>query len=142
LNTPSFKVYTYVNLESQARITLTAGMMKIAGAKIPPEINFQPSLRQVTLNSCQSSIPIDGLSTALVAPALQKKMFGSTMKNERGGGFDRSGVTSPRERCANQGGCPDGAPSRRAPGSGGTASAGVPRAPKALSSRTAEASGP
>ena len=76
LNTPSFKVYTYVNLESQARISLTAGMMRLVGAKIPPTINFQPSLRQVTLNSCQSSIPIDGLSTALVAPALQKKMFG------------------------------------------------------------------
>jgi hypothetical protein len=76
LNTPSFKVYTYVNLESQARISLTAGMMKLAGAKIPPEINFQPSLRQVTANSCLSSIPIDGLSTALVAPALQKRMFG------------------------------------------------------------------
>ncbi|HZL54454.1 MAG TPA: substrate-binding domain-containing protein [Solirubrobacteraceae bacterium] len=76
LKTPSFKVYTYVNLESQARISLTAGMMKLVGATIPPEINFQPSLRQVTLNSCQSSIPIDGLSTALVAPALQKRMFG------------------------------------------------------------------
>jgi ribose transport system substrate-binding protein len=76
INTPSFKVYTYVNLESQARIDLTAGMMKLAGATIPPVINFQPSLRQVTLSSCQSNIPIDGLSTALVAPALQEKMFG------------------------------------------------------------------
>jgi hypothetical protein len=76
LHTPSLKIYTYVNLESQARISLTAGMMKIAGATIPPEINFQPSLRKVTANSCLSTIPIDGLSTALVAPALQKKMFG------------------------------------------------------------------
>jgi hypothetical protein len=76
LNIPSFKLYTYVNLESQARISLTAGMMKLAGAKIPPEINFQPSMRQVTSSSSLSSIPIDGLSTALVAPALQKRMFG------------------------------------------------------------------
>ncbi len=76
LKTPSLKVFTYVNLESQARIGLTAGMMKAQGATIPPEINFNVSLRQVTDASCLSTYPLDGLSTALIAPALQNRMFG------------------------------------------------------------------
>jgi hypothetical protein len=51
-------------------------MMKLAGAPVPAQVIYNPSLVQVTKNSCRADLPANGSPTALVSPALQKRMFG------------------------------------------------------------------
>jgi ribose transport system substrate-binding protein len=76
INDPKFKVWTFVALFFQGRTALTAGMMKLAGAPIPPEVIYNPSLVRVTKSSCRADLPANGSPTALVSPKLQKRMFG------------------------------------------------------------------
>jgi ABC-type sugar transport system substrate-binding protein len=74
-NNPNFKLWTFVGLFFQGRTALTAGMMKLKGAPVPPQIIFRPHLIPVTKNSCRSDIPANGSPTALISPALQRKMY-------------------------------------------------------------------
>jgi ribose transport system substrate-binding protein len=76
LNNPKFKVWTFVALFFQGRTALTAGMMKLAGAPIPAEVIYNPSLVQVKKNSCRADLPANGSPTALISAKLQKRMFG------------------------------------------------------------------
>jgi ABC-type sugar transport system substrate-binding protein len=76
LNNPSFKVWTFVALFFQGRTALTAGMMKLAGAPVPSEVIYNPSLVQVKKTSCRADLPANGSPTALVSASLQKRMFG------------------------------------------------------------------
>ena len=46
LKNPKLKVYYYTAGNSQIRVALTADMMKLAGAKIPPTIVFPIQLQQ------------------------------------------------------------------------------------------------
>jgi ABC-type sugar transport system substrate-binding protein len=73
---PNFKVWTFVALFFQGRTALTAGMIKLAGAPVPAQVIYNPSLVQVTKKSCRADLPANGSPTALVSPALQKRMFG------------------------------------------------------------------
>ena len=45
LNNPKLKVYYYTAGNSQIRVALTAAMMKLKGAKIPPQIVFPIDLQ-------------------------------------------------------------------------------------------------
>jgi hypothetical protein len=76
LNNPNFKVWTFVALFFQGRTALTAGMMKLAGAPVPSEVIYNPSLVQVKKTSCRADLPANGSPTALVSAKLQKRMFG------------------------------------------------------------------
>lgn len=76
IGNPDFKVWTYSALFTQGRIALTAGMMSLQDAPIPPEIIFQPSLRRVDEDSCRDDIPVNGSPSALVPAELQSRMFG------------------------------------------------------------------
>jgi ribose transport system substrate-binding protein len=76
LNNPNFKAYTFVALFFQGRTALTAGMMKLAGAPVPPQVIYNPSLIPVTKNACRADLPANGSPTALISPKLQKRMFG------------------------------------------------------------------
>ena len=76
LNNPAFKVYTFVGLFFQGRVSLTAGMMQLRGASIPPAIIFNPTVTQISTSTCRADIPASGSPTALIPAGLQKKMFG------------------------------------------------------------------
>jgi hypothetical protein len=76
LNNPKFKVYTFVGLFFQGRVSLTAGMMKLQGATIPPAITFNPTVSQITTKTCRPNIPANGSPTALIGASMQRQMFG------------------------------------------------------------------
>lgn len=73
---PNFKLWAQSALFTQGRVALTAGMMKKAGAPIPPELIFAPALKQVNASSCRTDIPANGSPSATVPAELQKRMFG------------------------------------------------------------------
>ena len=58
LNNPNLKVFYYTAGNSQIRVALTAGMMKLKGAKIPPQIVFPIQLQdQSKRDSCVKGYP-------------------------------------------------------------------------------------
>ena len=75
VNNSNFKVWTFVALFFQGRTALTAGMMKLAGAPVPPEIIFNPHLVPVTAKSCRADLPANGSPTALISASLQRRMY-------------------------------------------------------------------
>ena len=76
LNNPKFKAFTSVGTLFQGTTALTAVMMKLAGAPVPAEVIYNPSMVPVTTKDCSPRIPAQGSPTLLVSPALQKRMFG------------------------------------------------------------------
>jgi ABC-type sugar transport system substrate-binding protein len=74
-NNPNFKLWTFVAAASEARMDLTAGMMKRAGAPIPPGIVTQAALKRVDESSCRADLAATAPPSALVPQALQEKMF-------------------------------------------------------------------
>ena len=72
---PNFVIHHYVALFTQGRIGLTAAMMKLQGAEVPPELIFQAELKTVDENSCRTDIPDDGSPSTLISGELQSKMY-------------------------------------------------------------------
>jgi ABC-type sugar transport system substrate-binding protein len=76
LNNPNLKVYYYTAGNSQIRVALTADMMKLKGAKIPPTIVFPIQLQNMaTRNTCVAGYPPSGSATSLVPVGLLHRMY-------------------------------------------------------------------
>ena len=61
LNNPKLKVYYYTAGNSQIRVALTAAMMKLKGAKIPPKIVFPIELQNQAKRTVREGIPAGGI---------------------------------------------------------------------------------
>jgi ribose transport system substrate-binding protein len=72
---PDFKLWTFVAAASEARMDLTAGMMKKAGAPVPSGIVTQAALKRVDESSCRADLAATAPPSALVPHELQEKMF-------------------------------------------------------------------
>ena len=76
LRNPRLKVYYYTAGNSQIRVAFTAAMMKLRGAKIPPQIVFPIALQnQAKRDSCVRGYPQEASATSLVPLALLKRMY-------------------------------------------------------------------
>ena len=76
LRNPKLKVFYYTAGNSQIRVALTAGMMKLKGAKIPPTIVFPIQLQdQTKRDSCVKGYPQEASATSLVPLSLLKRMY-------------------------------------------------------------------
>jgi ribose transport system substrate-binding protein len=76
LKNPNLKVYYYTGGNSQIRVALTAAMMKLKGAKIPPRIVFPIQLQNEARRSqCVKGYPQEASATSLVPLSLIKRMY-------------------------------------------------------------------
>ena len=76
LKNPRLKVYYYTGGNSQIRVALTAGMMKLKGAKIPPRIVFPIQLQNEAVRTqCVKGYPMEASATSLVPLSLIKRMY-------------------------------------------------------------------
>jgi ribose transport system substrate-binding protein len=76
LHNPKLKVYYYTAGNSQIRVALTAAMMKLKGAKIPPEIIFPIQLQnQAKRDECVPGYPQEASATSLVPLSLLHRMY-------------------------------------------------------------------
>jgi len=76
LNDPKLKIYYYSAGNAQIRIALTADMMKLAGAKIPPTIVFPIQLQQQSKRDmCLKGYPAEASGTSLIPLSLLHQMY-------------------------------------------------------------------
>jgi ribose transport system substrate-binding protein len=76
LHNPKLKVYYYTAGNSQIRVALTAGMMKLKGAKIPPKIVFPIQLQnEAKRTECVKGYPKEASATSLVPLKLLHRMY-------------------------------------------------------------------
>jgi ribose transport system substrate-binding protein len=76
LKNPNLKVWYYTAGNSQIRVALTAAMMKLKGAKIPPQIVFPIALQSQTVrDSCVKGYPSESSATSLVPLSLLHRMY-------------------------------------------------------------------
>jgi ribose transport system substrate-binding protein len=76
LNNPNLKIYYYSAGNAQIRVALTADMMKLAGAKIPPEIVFPIQLQQQSKRDmCLKGYPATASGTSLIPLSLLHQMY-------------------------------------------------------------------
>ncbi len=76
LKDPKLKVFYYTAGNSQIREALTADMMKLAGAKIPPEIVLPIQLQnQARRSMCTKGYPDTASPTSLIPLSLLKQMY-------------------------------------------------------------------
>jgi ribose transport system substrate-binding protein len=76
LKNPRLKVYYYTGGNSQIRVALTAAMMKLKGAKIPPTIVFPIQLQnEAKRTQCVKGYPEEASATSLVPLSLMKRMY-------------------------------------------------------------------
>jgi len=76
LHNPKLKVYYYTAGNSQIRVAFTAAMMKLKGAKIPPQIVFPIQLQnQAKRDSCVKGYPQEASATSLVPLSLLHRMY-------------------------------------------------------------------
>jgi ABC-type sugar transport system substrate-binding protein len=76
LKNPNLKVWYYTGGNSQIRVALTAGMMKLQGAKIPPQIVFPIQLQdEAKRTQCVRGYPQEASATSLVPLKLIKRMY-------------------------------------------------------------------
>jgi ribose transport system substrate-binding protein len=76
LNNPKLEMYYTSSFNSHIRVALTAGMMKLKGAKIPPQIVFPIELQnQRVRDSCVKGYPMEASATSLIPLSLLKKMY-------------------------------------------------------------------
>jgi len=72
------KIWYYTSGNSQIRVALTADMMQLKGAKIPPTIIFPIKLqRQSKRSMCIKGYPLQASPTSLIPLSLLKKMYPS-----------------------------------------------------------------
>lgn len=78
LKDPKLQVYYYTGAIEQIRLALTADMMKLAGAKIPPTIVFPIQLQnQAKRSMCVKGYPISTSATSLIPLSLLHQMYPS-----------------------------------------------------------------
>jgi len=76
LNDPKLEMYYTSSFNSHIRVALTAGMMKLKGAKIPPKIVFPIEMQnQRVRDSCVKGYPEEASATSLIPLSLLKKMY-------------------------------------------------------------------
>ena len=76
LKDPKLQIYYYTAGNPQIRTALTADMMKLQGAKIPPEIVYPIQLQQQTKRSmCLKGYPATASGTSLIPLTLLHKMY-------------------------------------------------------------------
>jgi len=76
LKDPKLKIYYYSAGNAQIRVALTADMMKLQGAKIPPTIVFPIQLQQQSKRSmCLKGYPPTASGTSLIPLSLLHKMY-------------------------------------------------------------------
>ncbi len=76
LKNPKLKIWYYTSGNSQIRVALTADMMQLKGAKIPPTIIFPIKLQQQSKRSmCIKGYPQQASPTTLIPLSLLKKMY-------------------------------------------------------------------
>jgi ABC-type sugar transport system substrate-binding protein len=76
LDNPRLKIFYYTSGNSQIRVALTAAMMKLKGAKIPPRIVFPIQLQNENVRSqCVPGYPQEASATSLVPLPLLQKMY-------------------------------------------------------------------
>jgi ABC-type sugar transport system substrate-binding protein len=76
LKNPKLKVYYYTGGNSQIRVALTAAMMKLKGAQIPPRIVFPIELQnEAKRTECVPGYPQEASATSLVPLKLIKRMY-------------------------------------------------------------------
>ena len=75
LKEPGFKVYFSTGGGYDSRIALTAAMMKLAGAKIPPNIVVPARMQRVTAATCNPNVPGQAPASALVPNNVLKAMY-------------------------------------------------------------------
>jgi ribose transport system substrate-binding protein len=76
LKNPKLKVYYYTAGNSQIRVALTAAMMKLKGAKIPPKIVFPIQLQnEAKRTQCVKGYPQEASATSLVPLKLLHRMY-------------------------------------------------------------------
>jgi ribose transport system substrate-binding protein len=78
LKNPKLQMYYYTSGNTQIRVAFTAAMMKLKGAKIPPQIVFPIQLQnQRVRDSCVKGYPQEASATSLIPLSLLKKMYPS-----------------------------------------------------------------
>jgi ribose transport system substrate-binding protein len=76
LKNKKLRVFYYTSGNSQIRVALTAAMMKLKGAKIPPQIVFPIQLQdQAKRTECVKGYPQEASATSLIPLSLLKKMY-------------------------------------------------------------------
>jgi ABC-type sugar transport system substrate-binding protein len=76
LKDPALKVFYYTAGNSQIRVALTADMMKLAGAKIPPTMVLPIELQnQATRDMCTKGYPDTASPTSLIPLSLLHQMY-------------------------------------------------------------------
>jgi ribose transport system substrate-binding protein len=76
LNNPNLKMWYYTSGNTQIRVAFTAAMMKLKGAKIPPQIVFPIQLQnQRVRDSCVKGYPQEASATSLIPLSLLKRMY-------------------------------------------------------------------
>jgi len=76
LKNPNLEMYYTSSFNSHIRVALTAGMMKLKGAKIPPRIVFPIEMQnQRKRDSCVKGYPAATSATSLIPLSLLKKMY-------------------------------------------------------------------
>ncbi len=76
LNNPKLQMYYYTSGNSQIRVAFTAAMMKLKGAKIPPQIVFPIQLQnQRVRDSCAKGYPQEASATSLIPLSLLHRMY-------------------------------------------------------------------
>src|SRR5204862_1885409 len=76
LKNKGLRVFYYTSGNSQIRVALTAGLMKLKGAKIPPQIVFPIQLQdQAKRDQCVKGYPPEASGTSLIPLSLLHKMY-------------------------------------------------------------------
>jgi ribose transport system substrate-binding protein len=76
LKDPKLQIYYYSAGNAQIRVALTADMMKLAGAKIPPEIVYPIQLQQQSKRDmCLPGYPATASGTSLIPLSLLHQMY-------------------------------------------------------------------
>jgi len=75
-NNPKSSMFYYTSGNTQIRVAFTAAMMKLKGAKIPPQIVFPIQLQnQRVRDSCVKGYPQEASATSLIPLSLLKQMY-------------------------------------------------------------------
>jgi hypothetical protein len=75
-NEPTYKIFYSAGGNFQSRTAVTAAMMALQGAEIPPEVVVPHVMREVTAADCDATRPDAAVSgTSLVPPDVLEAMF-------------------------------------------------------------------
>jgi ribose transport system substrate-binding protein len=76
LKNKNLRVFYYTSGNSQIRVALTAALMKLKGAKIPPQIVFPIQLQnEAKRTECAKGYPEEASATSLIPLSLLHKMY-------------------------------------------------------------------